>query len=36
MTSMLIFTAGAASLIYSAELMYSADELTVHRRERPG
>ena len=35
MTSMLIFAAGAALLIYSAELIYGADELAVHRRERP-
>jgi hypothetical protein len=32
MASMLIFAAGAALLIYSAD---SADKLTVHRRERP-
>ena len=35
MTSMLIFAAGAALLIYGAELIHSADELTVHRREHP-
>jgi hypothetical protein len=35
MTSMLIFAAGAALLIYGAELIYSTEELTVHRRERP-
>ena len=35
MTSMLIFAAGAASLIYSAELIYGAEKLTVHRRGRP-
>jgi hypothetical protein len=35
MTSMPIFAAGAALLIYSAGLICSADELTVHRRERP-
>jgi hypothetical protein len=35
MTSMLIFAAGAALLIYSGELISSAEKLTVHRRERP-
>jgi hypothetical protein len=34
MASMLIFAASAALLIHSAELIYSAEQLTVCRRER--
>jgi hypothetical protein len=34
MTSMLIFAAGAALLIYGRELIYSAEKLPGYRRER--